>query len=281
MTGGVEDMIRAYHGSPHDFDRFDLSKIGTGEGAQAYGHGLYFAENEGVAKGYRDKLSQNLKGLQPLSSASDDVRSRLAEIQERYGANNFTQAYKSISSRRDYHTNEAQTAFEKYVDNPKRAEREYNSNLNSAVKAEEDLRFLDENAHHLDAHKGRMYEVGIRANPEHFLDWERPLSEQHQKVQDLAKSINPRLDLSKVTGANFYDRIRPFGLENQHEAAAKLREAGIPGIKYLDQGSRGKGAGTRNFVVFDDKLIDILKKYGIAGIGALPAMNAYHYQDNQ
>ena len=42
--------IKAYHGSPHDFDRFDLSKIGTGEGAQAYGHGLYFAENEGVAE---------------------------------------------------------------------------------------------------------------------------------------------------------------------------------------------------------------------------------------
>ena len=43
--------IRAFHGSPHDFDKFDVSKIGTGEGAQAYGHGLYFAENEGVAKG--------------------------------------------------------------------------------------------------------------------------------------------------------------------------------------------------------------------------------------
>ena len=54
-TGGVEDMIKAYHGSPHDFERFDLSKIGTGEGAQAYGHGLYFAENEGVAKGYRER----------------------------------------------------------------------------------------------------------------------------------------------------------------------------------------------------------------------------------
>ena len=37
--------IKAYHGSPYDFERFDMSKIGTGEGAQAYGHGLYFAEN--------------------------------------------------------------------------------------------------------------------------------------------------------------------------------------------------------------------------------------------
>ena len=52
-----DDQITAYHGSPHDFDQFDSSKIGTGEGAQAYGHGLYFAESEPVAKGYRDKLS--------------------------------------------------------------------------------------------------------------------------------------------------------------------------------------------------------------------------------
>src|SRR5215471_20243846 len=41
--------IRAYHSSPHDFDRFDMSKIGTGEGAQVYGQGLYFAENPAVS----------------------------------------------------------------------------------------------------------------------------------------------------------------------------------------------------------------------------------------
>jgi hypothetical protein len=52
------DRIRAYHGTPHKFDKFDMSKIGTGEGAQAYGHGLYFAENEGVARSYRDTLTQ-------------------------------------------------------------------------------------------------------------------------------------------------------------------------------------------------------------------------------
>src|SRR5258705_5449124 len=67
MTGGagvgpaeantLRAGIKAYHGSPHDFDRFDASKIGTGEGAQSYGHGLYFAENEGIARGYRNKLS--------------------------------------------------------------------------------------------------------------------------------------------------------------------------------------------------------------------------------
>lgn len=57
----AEELARewvAYHGTPHDFDRFDTGKIGTGEGAQAYGHGLYFAENEGVATSYRNQLSR-------------------------------------------------------------------------------------------------------------------------------------------------------------------------------------------------------------------------------
>jgi hypothetical protein len=43
--------IRAYHGSPHSFDKFSTSQIGTGEGAQAYGRGLYFAEREKTAEG--------------------------------------------------------------------------------------------------------------------------------------------------------------------------------------------------------------------------------------
>ena len=40
----------AYHGSPHKFDKFQLDKIGTGEGAQAYGHGLYFADAPDVGQ---------------------------------------------------------------------------------------------------------------------------------------------------------------------------------------------------------------------------------------
>ena len=56
-ANSVRQGIRAFHGSPYDFDKFDLSKIGTGEGAQAYGHGLYFAENKATAKTYRDSLS--------------------------------------------------------------------------------------------------------------------------------------------------------------------------------------------------------------------------------
>jgi len=58
-TAATSRGIRAYHGSPHHFDKFKSSAIGTGEGAQAYGHGLYFSDSEGIAKNYRDNLAQN------------------------------------------------------------------------------------------------------------------------------------------------------------------------------------------------------------------------------
>lgn len=55
-TAGLGGAIKAYHGTPHLFDRFDMSKIGTGEGAQAYGHGLYLAQDPSIAESYRKKI---------------------------------------------------------------------------------------------------------------------------------------------------------------------------------------------------------------------------------
>src|SRR4249919_722721 len=77
MLRDESGAIRAWHGSPHDFDRFDMSKIGTGEGAQAYGHGLYFAENKRVAEDYRNVLAPSfLKwrdgGLSHVTSGSGE-----------------------------------------------------------------------------------------------------------------------------------------------------------------------------------------------------------------
>jgi hypothetical protein len=52
-----------YHGSPHLFDRFDMSKIGTGDGLSKYGHGLYFAFDDEIASYYANMLTiGNLKG---------------------------------------------------------------------------------------------------------------------------------------------------------------------------------------------------------------------------
>ena len=53
----------AWHGSPHRFDKFTTDAIGTGEGAQVYGHGLYFAEKKEVANYYREQLTPRLQAL--------------------------------------------------------------------------------------------------------------------------------------------------------------------------------------------------------------------------
>src|SRR5690349_16750001 len=74
LLGGFGGSIRAFHGSPHVFDAFDASKIGTGEGAQAYGHGLYYAESPEVAASYRNSTGALPKsaGGQPFDLANPE-----------------------------------------------------------------------------------------------------------------------------------------------------------------------------------------------------------------
>ena len=55
---GRLEKIELWHGSPHEFEKFQMSQIGTGEGAQAYGHGLYLAESRGVGEDYQRALGR-------------------------------------------------------------------------------------------------------------------------------------------------------------------------------------------------------------------------------
>ena len=63
----------AYHGTPWRFDRFSLSAIGTGEGAQVYGYGLYFAGNRKVAEWYKEVLTKRHAGSVPLTGVEKVV----------------------------------------------------------------------------------------------------------------------------------------------------------------------------------------------------------------
>ena len=139
------------------------------------------------------------------------------------------------------------------------------------------------------ANRGRMYEVRINADPDAFLDWDAPLADQSNSVQmsvsdalierGLSKPIanhilNTRTGRDALVALERGEYAPQFMPRDGVEAAAvsrRLRESGIPGIKYLDAGSRASGQGSRNYVVFDDSLIEILRKYGVAGLAALPA----------
>lgn len=74
-----------WHGSAHRFDKFDAAHIGSGEGNQAFGHGLYFAGEPEVARAYRKMLAdprinaRNVLADNQLSS-SDSAVSALQEL---------------------------------------------------------------------------------------------------------------------------------------------------------------------------------------------------------
>jgi hypothetical protein len=298
LGSGAIKGIRAYHGSPHDFERFDLSKIGTGEGAQAYGHGLYFAENPKVAQEYRDVLTRrpvNDAGISPTVTGN-----ALFDIAEKAGD--------LVGGKLPFGPNRSLLTREQIV---KGFEGGQFSPFDLSPAMQRQI---------VDQIKppGRMYEVNINAQPEQFLDWDKPLTQQTSNVQDIFPNLNADSfvrtypgETNPPTGQSLYNYLRA----RKGDAAAKVFDAqGIPGIKYLDQGSRRNGMAnglisqygtpekalevaqqklqaatsdfdrqtwtqaidqltqqkTSNYVLFRDDIIDIMRKYGLAGGAALP-----------
>lgn len=287
----VKEGIIAYHGSPHSFDKFDLSKIGTGEGAQAYGHGLYFADSEDVARSYRDNLAVKNDPREGINNILDNVgfgvqRGDVEAHAAGLGLPNLSGAQ---------------------LDDIYAALKGRNSDGTISDSGLDALRRLDRTLP--PAGKGSMYQVRINADPNAFLDWDKPLSEQSPIVQQLygkqAQDVSlaqrriDEINAMRSADGNLPDDVmseyadllgqkvegnpsgssvwnalaRKFGSPNDNgvEASKVLTQQGIPGIKYLDQGSRGAGEGSRNYVVFDDSLIEILRKYGLLGAIGVPS----------
>ena len=270
--------MTVFHGSPHKFDKFDLSKIGTGEGAQAFGHGLYVSEDPGVAKSYRmtgEGRYARLSGhLSPKAEFAFDFLEKgeseldlMSRMQKHYGEH---ASFEDIASAID--------EAKKYEPSP-----------------------------------GSLYKVDLP--DEHIakmLDWDAPLSEQPEGVRNALSKIG--IDVPRARGVieaerakllpelvaleNAGQQMTPRGAElrreldrlaregNKHVSPMKgedvirgragaltnangvvmkpeeaLLKAGIPGIKYkAGQLSGGNKSGASNFVVFDDSLLKILER---------------------
>jgi hypothetical protein len=274
MMRDQSGAIRAWHGSPHDFDRFDMSKIGTGEGAQAYGHGLYFAENPATAINYRDNLQDavEMNGVRrPMRDMSDaeNFAYRTLVDSNLLGKGGGLPLYDdAIRETKEYITDvKAKEAARRAAGE----ERAANYIALQARDIEAALPYFEQWRDEGVRMKptGRLYEVNINAEPEDFLDWDSPLTGQRGKSADFLRS-----ELNRYLGSQYERQIDNFTPKQAGELLAETRGvrstapqltqdalgAGIPGIRYLDQGSRQTG-GTSNYVVFDDSLIDILNKF--------------------
>lgn len=341
-----EEPIRAYHGSPYDFERFDISQVGTGQGAQSYGHGLYFAEEPAVAKDYQEQLSGR-RGVNPNAFTAktrwlvngEPAPEGISGHAALDTAGDIDRYLYFVKSNTDPGVRDV---LKQRLDQRVAKFREEDKKGWATGSAGEDMRAL---ADYYDKYvrnvspgninerpPGRMYEVNINANPEHFVDWDKPIGEQQQKVKDALYEVVKKDAYGRALSATDKKRAdelwgmvkdpnkAPAGFAQEilkkPEFVEQLRKAGVPGIRYLDQGSRkgtvggevrqmkwGEGGtnfrdrfgvyqgdklvaafdtrkeaesatkGTYNYVVFDDKLIDITKKIGLAGLIAGGASN--------
>jgi len=256
----VMQQLDVYHGTPHRFPateanplgEFDASKIGTGEGAQAYGHGIYLAEAPGTAEIYKRALAEDVVAVD----------------------GNRIAAKRSVDARRDPESiavNALISAQSGQVDDPfatamQRLGGKYGPRNEYDAKAIEVIRNWRNKGAKIEE-GGVMYKADLPDEMiDRMLDWDKPLSEQPVSVQKaLMKLPNAQKLDETMTGAQLLESkmLVPGEMRDPAEASRRLQQLGIPGIKYLDAGSRGQGgSGTRNFVVFpgEEKKVRILER---------------------
>jgi hypothetical protein len=231
----------AYHGTPHRFDRFSTDAIGTGEGAQAYGWGLYFAGSKEVAEWYRENLgtAEGILKVEPKTEIERALLEKLNRGSEEIGAVPDMATLKDWASQ-GIQGEEIEDVMDSWYEIKSRAK-----------------------------NPGQVYKVEIPDDNE-YLDWDNPLSEQSDKVKDKLKiyeemgpSLYPRALNAYVNNSPmkwFYYSLKD-DLGSDERASNDLKAAGIPGIRYLDGSSRSAGEGNYNYVIFDENDVEIVETF--------------------
>jgi hypothetical protein len=216
-VGGTDLALNVWHGTPHEIKgKFDISKVGTGEGAQAYGHGMYFGEARGTGEQYARMLAG------PEQTAAD-----------------YLKMYKTPEG--------AISALESGITpNLTPEAKKFAQDAIDVLKSGKEL-------------KGNLYKVDI---PDEMIpkmiNWDKPFSEQPASVQAAFNKFDPIAAKDKDRNTMYMQRWF-----RDPSTAKELQELGFTGFQYLDEGSRGAGKGTSNFVVFDPSTVKILEKNDI------------------
>ncbi len=229
ISRGGRNLIEAWHGSPHKFDKFSMDNIGTGEGAQAYGHGLYFADEIDVAKGYQPRDIENEKWMFDQYKAAElSGDEYMADAWWRAMGHDSPIELRASAADPDYDEH-SQAAFAEVAD-------ALSSNPGS----------------------GSLSRVEIDVDFDTLLDWDKPLSEQNESVRGAVYDAFPiaRGD----PDLDFRDIMNNADDYSADEISGMLNERGIPGIRYKDGKSRGYDGGSSNYVMFDDKPISIVER---------------------
>jgi hypothetical protein len=200
--------LTVFHGSPAKFNRFDRTKIGSGEGAQAYGYGHYAAEKQDIAKGYQSTLTKDVvvPAQRALEKAGGDIDAAIKK------ASQEAQRLQSLEL------------------TPQTGAAKRDQLLSSELSKIEELNRYKQGG---EWSSGNLYEIDIPDDQiAKMLDFDKPLASQSPEIQALAKQYG-LLDADHMGG----DLIAAMDAKLPAGAEA-MRQSGVPGIRYLDQPSR-------------------------------------------
>jgi hypothetical protein len=269
--------IAAYHGTPHVIKGgFQLAKIGTGEGAQAYGWGLYFAENIDVAREYQAKLSRN-RFKEEATKVYNDWKANNPQEASIFEDEVVAQGIQNVSNE-DFAI-ELQNILDGFGSTE--------ANVSAAEKLSSRISGI-----------GNLYSVDLNIENDKLLDWDSVFAKQSDFIKNALQPIIEQItdanlgELDRFTlGAvlsDFYRNPKLIRMGSKKEVSEFFAQQGIQGIKYFDRASRfaqpkktgfgwlvddyrgsnyfktkeealefSKKAATSNFVVFDENLINI------------------------
>lgn len=280
----------AWHGSPHDFDTFDLGAIGTGEGNQVHGWGLYFAKDKKVSDLYRRELSlihdvdkgtlfkvdvpdtkEMIDEQQSLNILSKETKQNLnaainalPEQEKEVFINEYTNSplfnhyakkeIDKLGSKFEQLDTEYNLLKDKYLD--KYIEGELNTITQRTInrlaeKYNIDLKALKENPDSIKDVKNQLDTMWFNAFTEYGM-----ASKKYREIYwgKYKEDFSTLLNDSGINGRDFYLALSK-ALGGAKKASEHLNEYGVKGITYV-----GEQDG-RCYVVFDDKAIKVIEKY--------------------
>ena len=252
-TGSVREH-RVYHGSGADFDAFDHSHMGEGEGAQAYGWGTYVTEVEGIGRTYAVQNSKYAREYPVYNGDSHGLsEGRINEIlevfldgvsDETYILRAWDDAMQWYSSRKDddYAQSLVRDASLLNPSDISIAGSKTRNLYTVEIPDDNGSNYLDWNGHPAES---LLKDVGL------FLE-----SNGFERVQDnpvrYEKGESTVVLNPNATGADLYAELQE-ALGGDKKASQALAESGCIGIKYPADNMRGgRKDGAKNYVIFNE-----------------------------
>ena len=264
ISNPVSFMQSAYHGSPYRFDKFSTAAIGTGEGAQAFGYGLYFTEDKDIAEWYREKLAREggtfTKDGKTFNASTQGIPTEA--IAEYFTPGEIVPGYASNQKVLQFIPDTPQGWVVQTIAVDAQGN-EVPGALPRVHSTRPDFKTFKKvmESRGWETNKGQTYQVEI-PEQEQMLDWEETYSKQSEYVKDKLNSVMKEIyktdpEVKWKSGESFYKAISNQ-LGSDKKASNFLKSKGIKGIQYPAQGGK---SDKKNFVIFEDRDVEIVRSF--------------------